>query len=95
LGFRALKGVGWQWQPTRRTEPTRVARHWLVLAVAMLWVLAYGTRVEEAAQQGVPVAALRCPPPGPVPSPRTGGRRRLVSLFRLGLSGLRRTLARG
>jgi Transposase DDE domain len=95
LGFRALKGVGWQWQQTRRTEPTRVARHWLVLAVAMLWVRAYGTRVEEAARQGVPVAALRCPPPGPVPSPRTGGRRRLVSLFRLGLSWLRRTLARG
>jgi transposase len=37
LGFRALKGVGWQWQRTRRTDPERVARHWLVLAVATLW----------------------------------------------------------
>lgn len=27
LGFRVLKGVGWQWQPTRRTAPLRVARH--------------------------------------------------------------------
>lgn len=69
MGFRALKGVGWQWQPTRRTEPTRVARHWLVLAVALLWVLAYGTRVEEAARQGgtgggPPVPAARpCPQP--------------------------------
>lgn len=36
LGFRALKGVGWQWQHTRRTDPARVARHWLVLAVVML-----------------------------------------------------------
>ena len=43
LGFRALKGVGWQWQKTRRTDPTRVSRHWLVLSVATLWVLAYGT----------------------------------------------------
>jgi hypothetical protein len=33
LGFRALKGVGWQWQRTRRTDPERVARHWLVLAL--------------------------------------------------------------
>jgi hypothetical protein len=48
LGFRALKGVGWQWQKTRRTDPERVARHWLVLAVAMVWVLAYGTRAEDA-----------------------------------------------
>ena len=36
LGFRALKGVGWQSQRSRRTDPTRVARHWLVLAVASL-----------------------------------------------------------
>ena len=48
LGFRALKGVGWQWEHTRRTDPVRAARHWLVLAVAMVWVMAYGTRVELA-----------------------------------------------
>jgi hypothetical protein len=48
LGFRALKGVGWQW--TRRTEPDRVARHWLVLAVATVWVVATGTREEDAAR---------------------------------------------
>jgi hypothetical protein len=52
LGFRTLKEVGWQRQQTQRTEPTRLARHWQVLAVAMLWVLAYGTRVEDAAHQG-------------------------------------------
>jgi Transposase DDE domain len=95
LGFRALKGMGWQWQQTRRTEPTRVARHWLVLAVAMLWVLAYGTRVEDATQQGRPPAGLRTPRPGPAHSPSAGGRQRLVSLFRLGLSWLRTTLGRG
>jgi hypothetical protein len=48
LGFRALKAVGWQWQHTRRTDPRRTARHWLVLAVATLWVLAHGTRAEDA-----------------------------------------------
>jgi Transposase DDE domain len=90
LGFRALKGVGFQWQQTRRTEPTRVARHWLVLAVAMVWVLAYGTRVEEAIQADLPPAQVYSPPP-PTPRPR----RRWVSVLRLGLSWLRLHLARG
>jgi Transposase DDE domain len=94
LGFRALKGLGWQWQQTRRTEPTRVARHWLVLAVAMLWVLAYGTRVEDAAQQGVPPARLLRPPPLGWWS-RARAPRRRVSLFRQGLSWLRVHLLRG
>jgi hypothetical protein len=95
LGVRALKGVGWQWQPTRRTEPTRVARHWLVLAVATLWVLAYGTRSEDAAPQGVPPAQLRTPPPAAAHPVAPRRRPRLVSLFRQGLSWLRTTLRHG
>ena len=90
LGFRALKGVGWQWQHPRRTEPTRVARHWLVLAVAMLWVLAYGTRAEDAADQGLPPARLVRPPSAP-----SRRRPRLVSVFRRGLQALRQTLGQG
>lgn len=90
LGFRALKGVGWQWQHTRRTEPTRVTRHWLVLAVAMLWVLAYGTRAEDAAEQGVPPARLVRPP-----GPKARQRPRWVSVFRRGVQALRQTLGRG
>lgn len=84
LGFRALKGVGWQWQRTRRTDPDRVARHWLVLAVATLWVLAYGTRVEDAAIRGVPPANLRT---APAPPPATFQRR--LSVFLIGVSRLR------
>ena len=94
LGFRALKGVGWQWQHTRRTDPTRVARHWLVLAVATLWVLAYGTRAEDAHLQGVPPGRLRTAPTGPPRRSRSVSRR-LVSVFRLGLSWLRVQLLRG
>ena len=33
---KALKSVGWQWQKTRRTDPARAKRHWLVLATATL-----------------------------------------------------------
>jgi hypothetical protein len=84
LGFRARKGVGWQWERTRRTEPERVARHWLVLAVAMLWTLAIGTRVEDAVALGVAPANLRTPPTPPPPVPAS----RALSLCRRGLAWL-------
>lgn len=89
LGFRALKGVGWQWQHTRRTDPARVARHWLVLAVATLWVLAYGTRSEDAQTQGVPPARLRTPSAPPPAGPRP------LSVFRQGVQWFGRQLLRG
>src|SRR4051794_29826752 len=92
LGFRALKGVGWRWQRSRRTDPARVARHWLVLAVASLTALAHGTRVEDARERGLPPARLRAPPAsraGTRPRPRR------ISLVRLGIQWLRHLLARG
>ncbi|HZO87220.1 MAG TPA: transposase, partial [Chthonomonadaceae bacterium] len=48
-GFRLLKSGGWQGHKTRRTDCERAARHFVVLAIATLWTLAYGTRLEEAA----------------------------------------------
>jgi hypothetical protein len=89
LGFRALKGLGWRWERTRRTDPERVARHALVLAVATLWALAYGTRAEDAAVRGVAPANLRVQPPPPPP-----GYRRRVSVFLRGLLQLRWQLLR-
>src|SRR5437868_3757051 len=90
LGFRALKSLGWQWQRSRRTDPARVARHWLVLAVASLTALAHGTRVEDARERGLPPARLRAPP-----ASRAGTRPRRISLVRLGIQWLRHLLARG
>jgi hypothetical protein len=90
LGFRALKSLGWQWERTRRLDAERVARHWLVLAVATLTTLAYGTRVEEADWHGLPPAAVRtprCPPPDR--PPRRG------SVFARGLAYVRAHLYRG
>lgn len=86
LGFRALKGVGWQWEQTRRLVPERVRRHWLVLAVATLWAVATGTREEDAAVLGRSPAHLRHAVP---PSPRP----RVISVFARGMSRLRRQLA--
>jgi hypothetical protein len=90
LGFRALKGVGWKWEHTRRTNPERIARYWLILAVATLWTLATGTRVEDAAQLGVPPARLQTPP-----EREWHGRPRIVSVFGLGLRRLQHQLGRG
>lgn len=95
LGFRAVKGWGWQWPKTRRTDPPRVARHWLVRAVALLGVRATGTRAEDAERRGVPPAARRRPPePTPLPHP-TVPHPRLLSVFPAGLSWLRHQLGRG
>jgi hypothetical protein len=91
LGFRALKSFGWHWERTRRTDPARVARHWLVLAVATLLDLAVGTRLEDAAQRGLPPGRVRRPRTPPPPPPRTRGR----SLFRRGLDWLHTLVLRG
>ncbi len=89
-GFRVLKRMGWQWHRTRRVDPTRVDRHWLVLAVATLWVLAYGTRVEEALLRGLAPGQMRQPPLVP-----TVARDRPLSVFQLGLFQAQRLLHRG
>lgn len=89
LGFRALKSLGWHWERTRRTDPHRVARHWLVLAVATLWTLAAGTREEDAARLGRDPANLRVAAPPP-----PGVFHRAASVFARGAARLRWQLLR-
>ena len=90
LGFRALKSLGWHWERTRRPDPDRVARHWLVLAVATRWVLAYGTRAEDAERRGIPPANLRVAPPPPPPAAA-----RWLSVFHRGIDQVRWQVRRG
>lgn len=90
LGFRTLKSMGWHWERTRRTDPTRVARQWLVLAVATLWTVATGTREEDAARLGRAPEHLRLAQPPPLAPPF----RRRISLFARGLARLRWQLLR-
>lgn len=59
LGFRALKSLGFQFERSRRTDCGRVSRHWLILAVATLLAMAWGTRVEDAQEQGIQPGRLR------------------------------------
>lgn len=89
LGFRALKSMGWHWERTRRTDPQRIARHWLVLAVATLLDVAAGTRLEEADWRGLPPGRLRRPRR---PSP---ARPRRISVFARGWAWLHLQVLRG
>ena len=91
LGFKALKSLGWKWDKTRRTDPTRVSRHWLVLSVATLLALAYGTRVEDAQDRRIAPGNLRTPPKVLAPNHRDPRTRpaRTVSVIRHGIDWLR------
>ena len=88
LGFRAMKGLGFHWERTRRTDPQRAERHLLVVAVAMLLTVAVGTRAEDAARLEMPPARLHAPRPAPAGSPRR------LSVFTRGLATARTLLLR-
>ena len=100
-GPRGLKTVGWKWHKTRRLDPTRVSRHWLVLAIATLLAVAYGTRREEAEARHLAPGRLRRPPaelspahqaalPPPPPQPLAARRGAAAALVAARLSvGLR------
>jgi hypothetical protein len=79
-GFKDTKRGGWQWQQTRMTDPARVSRFWLVLAVATLWVVSVGSVAEDAA----PRSHLETLPTTHVARRRTPEPRRL-SCFRRGV----------
>ena len=97
VGFKALKSLEWQWQKTRRTDPARISRHWLVLSVATLLALAYGTRVEDVYDQRIAPRSLRAPPKALASTHRSSWSRpgRTVSVIRHGIIWLRRLLHRG
>src|SRR4051794_38557525 len=54
LSFPAPKGLGRQWQRSRRTDPARGARHWLGLAGAGPWGPARGPPGRGARARGPP-----------------------------------------
>ena len=94
-GFRGLKTVGWKWHKTRRLDPTRVGRHWLVLAIATLLAVAYGTRREEAEARHLPPGRLRRPPAELDAAQQAALPPRRHSLLQQGVALLRRLLLRG
>jgi hypothetical protein len=79
-GYKLLKSGGWQWQATRMTQPDRVERLWLVLAVATCSVLAMGGQADEevfaSATLTEPVSPSGEPASGPKPASRGPGKAR-------------------
>ena len=60
-GFKDLKRGGLHWEQTHMTDPARVERLWLVLAVALLWLMRVGGAVQPHWQTLSSVAAsLSC-----------------------------------
>ena len=81
--------LGGKWHKTRRLDPTRVGRHWLVLAVATLLAVAYGTRREEAEARHLAPGRLRRPPAGWTPAQQAALPPRRHSLLQQGVALLR------
>jgi len=80
-GFKCLKRGGWQWQHTRMTDPARVARLWLALAVATLWMVSLGSDLELGPTSELPeLPNLHLILETPAPDRRP----RRTRLFRLG-----------
>ncbi len=78
--FKCTKRGGWQWQQTQMTDPARVARLWLAMAVATLWVITLGSELEVGPSDTWPELPDLRPILGV-----TGTRRpRQMRLFRLG-----------
>ena len=97
-GFRQSKSMGWEWQRGQLLDPDAVAWQYLVVALATLWAVPVGTRIEDAEAQGIAPGQLRRPPQTPCQPARrrwSGTAQRIVSLLQRGCQQVRWLLARG
>lgn len=51
--YRDVKSDGWQWHKTRLRQPDRAERHWLAMAVAMLWMVTLGGEQELTSEEAL------------------------------------------
>lgn len=78
--FKCIKRGGWQWQQTQMSDPARVARLWLAMAVATLWMLTLGSQLDVGPGQEM----LELPDLSAILGVRAAQRPRTLRLFRLG-----------
>jgi hypothetical protein len=92
-GFKQTKRAGWQWQYTRMTDPHRVTRFWLAIAVATLWTISVGGETDET----LPASTLDELPETHIARRRTThrSRPRLLSCFRRGIGVILAALING
>jgi hypothetical protein len=98
-GVRQSTSMGWDGQRGQVTDPDAVAWQYLVVATVTRWTVAVGTRIDDAAPQGVPPGRLKRAPPTTGAPPRrrwSGTAQRVISLLRRGAGRrLRWVLAHG
>src|SRR5579883_561637 len=58
-GFKDFKRGLWDWQHSKRTDASRVERHWLAMAVAQLWTVSVGCQAEVETQAKEQATNLR------------------------------------
>lgn len=82
--YRDLKSDGWQWHKTRLRQPDRAERHWLAMAVALLWMVTLGGEQELLTDDRLTKVCSQSSLPPPPPT-------RQISCF---LNGLLTVIAR-
>ena len=82
-GFKDTKRGGWNWHHTKMTDPRRAERHWLVMAVATLWVISVGGEVDA----NLPVSSCETLPPTHIARrlSKQRARQRRISCFARGI----------
>ena len=90
VGFKQGKRGGWQWQHSKMTHPRRVARYYMVLALATLYTVSQG----EFGEAALPASSLEALPPTHIARRLASGRpsRPLLSQFTLGRLWLMRAV---
>lgn len=49
--YRDVKSDGFGWHKTRLRQPERAERHWLAMAIAMLWMVTLGGQQEKSSEE--------------------------------------------
>ena len=82
-GFKDTKRGGWNWHQTKMTDPRRAERHWLVMAVATLWVISVGGEIDAT----LPVSSFDALPPTHIARrlSKQRARKRRISCFARGI----------
>src|SRR5258708_251860 len=90
VGFKQGKRGGWQWQHSKMTDPRRVERYCLVMAVATLYTISQG----EFGEAELADSHLEALPPTHIARRQAKGRQRraLLTQFTLGRLWLMRTI---
>ncbi len=53
-GYRTIKRGQWQWHRTQMSDPRRVERLWVVIALASMWAIDVGAEAEAAQLPAIP-----------------------------------------